>query len=378
MPSGKKLKVLMVSTSYPQNDTDWRGLFIQKMAHALADEVHLQLWAPPGVQQPGVEYACLSTEAAWLEQLAQQGGIAHILRQGQWPQRLHTPLKLLKLLRDAYCRHSGVDLVHVNWLQNALPLLGLPQPALITVLGSDLGLLTLPGMVPLLRQVLKKRPCVLAPNAQWMVPILTQYFGDIAQITPIIFGIDPAWYALVRRWPAEPRQWLVVSRLTAHKIGPLFEWGAPIFQGKQDELHLFGPQQEAMKIPDWVYYHGPTYPQALQQDWFPKATALISVSQHDEGRPQVMLEAMAAGLPILASNLPAHADLIAHQQTGYLVNHALEFQAGVAWLSQPLHNASVSWQAKHWVKANVGTWQDCARRYVTSYESLVVSSSSHE
>jgi hypothetical protein len=44
------MKVLMVSTSYPRDRKDWRGVFMFNMAGALArhDEVDLKLWAPPG------------------------------------------------------------------------------------------------------------------------------------------------------------------------------------------------------------------------------------------------------------------------------------------------------------------------------------------
>jgi len=361
--------VLMISTSYPKNATDWRGLFIRHIVASLATRVALKLWAPPGDLPASVDYACSAREAAWLARLLEQGGIAHVLRQGRGLSRLTVPAKLLFLLRQVYHRQPQVNLFHVNWLQNALPLWGTRQPALVTVLGSDLALLSLPGMSYLLRQVFQQRRCLLAPNAEWMTTALTRHFGDVADIVPIPFGIDTSWYELHRQ-PQAPPKWLVVSRLTAKKIGPLFEWGAQVFQGKH-ELHLFGPRQEPLPIPSWVHYHGATHPKELQEHWFPQATGLISVSQHDEGRPQVMLEAMAAGLPILASALPAHTDFITHQQTGWLVNSAADFKAGIDWLAQPEHNAKIAGQARHWVKEQIGTWADCAERYLAAYQRLL-------
>lgn len=372
MEQRRVLKVRMVSTSYPKNATDWRGIFIKHIVSSLAHRVALELWAPPGERPAAVVDVCTPAEAAWLAQLLEQGGIAHLLRRGSVGSRLQTPLQLLAYLRQGYRRQPPVDLFHVNWLQNALPLWGLPQPALITVLGSDLGLLRLPGLAGLLRRVFKQRRCILAPNADWMVPELTRHFGEVAQIVPIPFGIDAPWYQLPRQAPMPvPRQWLVVSRLTAKKIGPLFAWGEAMFQTGEQELHLFGPMQEALAVPNWVHYHGATHPQALQDTWFRQATGLISVSQHDEGRPQVMLEAMAAGLPILASDLPAHRDFIAHQRTGYLVSSAEEFRAGLAWLSQPEHHQAVATQARAWVKSSLGTWDDCADRYLAAYHRLL-------
>ncbi len=76
--------------------------------------------------------------------------------------------------------------------------------------------------------------------------------------------------------------------------------------------------QEQIEIPAWVHYHGPATPEMLCREWFPRTQGLISLSQHSEGRPQVMLEAMAAGLPIIASSLPAHEDLLRHKDTGWI------------------------------------------------------------
>src|SRR3546814_20018551 len=59
-------------------------------------------------------------------------------------------------------------------------------------------------------------------------------------------------------------------------------------------LHLYGPMEEEVELPGWVHYHGPASPRLLADEVFPAARGLITLSQHAEGRPQVLLEAMAA------------------------------------------------------------------------------------
>ena len=365
------MNVLMTSTSYPKGLEDWRGRFIANQAAALArrGDVVLSLWAPPGELPTDVDSVCTPTDAAWLQHLSRQGGIAHLLRTRQ-VLAAGRILTLLIRLGRTYRRESP-DVAHVNWLQNALPLWGTRTPALITVLGSDFGLLRLPGMKFLLRSVLRQRRAILAPNAVWMQPALEQAFGDLAEICPIPFGVDDPWFA-VDRPPAldKKRHWLAITRLTKNKIGDLFTWGDGLFDETR-QLHLFGPMQEQVELPPWVQYHGPTHPADLLQRWFPLACGLITLSRHDEGRPQVMLEAMAAGLPVLASDLPAHRDILQHRRTGWLAASRDELREGLDWLDNTVNNLQTGQAARCWIKDSIGTWDDCAGRYAAAYQNLL-------
>jgi hypothetical protein len=367
----KALRVLMSSTSYPESPQDWRGRFIANLVTALArrDDITLSLWAPPGELPADVAAVSTLSDALWLGRLSQQGGIAHLLRTRR-VLAVGTILALLMRLGRAY-RGRPADVAHVNWLQNALPLWGSTTPALITVLGTDFGLLRLPGMKMLLRVILRQRPAILAPNAEWMRPALEQAFGDLAEIRPIAFGVDDPWFEVVRRPSPDPtRHWLAITRLTKNKIGDLFDWGDGLF-GQERQLHLFGPMQEKLELPPWVQYHGPTHPADLLERWFPMACGLITLSRHDEGRPQVMLEAMAAGLPVLASDLPAHRDIVQHRLTGWLAATPHELGQGLDWLDDSVNNQHAGIAARQEIKGSIGTWADCAGRYAAAYQSLL-------
>lgn len=364
-------RVLLTSTSFPENAQDWRGRFIADMTQSLArhTDIELSYWGPPGQLAPGVKAAMPAQDAAWLRSLLQRGGIAHLLRK-RGPLALPVVFGLLRRLRRAY-QESDAQAFHINWLQNALPAGSANKPMLITVLGSDLGWLRLPGMISLLRWTMRGKRVLLAPNADWMQPRLTRAFGDLADIRTIPFGIAEGWFAVERTYTPANRDWLAVTRLTPGKLGDLFDWGTGVF-GPQRPLHLFGPRQDAsISIPDWVIYHGPATPEALRHDWFPRAAGLITLSRHDEGRPQVMLEAMASGLPIVASNLPAHRDLIRHEQTGWLVDHPAALEAALSAAEDPAINRQIGQAAKAWVAEAVGTWDDCAERYHRAYQSLL-------
>ncbi|MDZ4316364.1 MAG: glycosyltransferase [Azonexus sp.] len=365
------ISVFMTSTSYPADAQDWRGVFIRHIADALSRRptLSLRLWAPPGETAPSVLLDLTPGEAKWLKHLMQAGGVAHLMRAGGLS-GLTAPFALLWHLNKAYRRNERADVYHINWLQSAIAAPDNGRPILVTALGNDMQLLRFPLVRTLLNRIFKRHPTIICPNAEWMVEPLQNSFGKSARIIPVPFGIAPEWYN-IQRQPRKPAIWLVVSRLTARKLGPIFEWAHPHFADGLRKLHVFGPTQEPIDIPDWVTYHGPASPKELLDDWFPVATGLISLSRHAEGRPQVMLEAMAAGLPILASNIEPHRNFISHQSTGWICDSQETFADGLTALEQESSGESIAAAAKAWVSASTGTWDDCAMRYEKMYDQLL-------
>lgn len=361
----------MTATSYPSDAHDWRGVFIRHLAGAVGrrEGMSLRLWAPPGELPPQVANAALREEADWLDALMKAGGISHLMRVRGW-RGATTPFTLLRMLHAAFRRERQTDLYHLNWLQTALPLPNDGKPAVISVLGNDLNLLRLPLMTKLLRRTMRRRRVALCPNAEWMAPILETTFGDVATVVPISFGIDDRWYTVERR-PTTPPKWIAVTRLTQNKLGPLFDWSEALFRNQERELHLLGPMQEDIRVPDWVHYHGAATPDSLATEWFPQAQGLITLSAHAEGRPQTMLEAMASGLPIVASDMPAHANIVEHGVTGMLCDDPASFADAVNQLEDPALQASVSVAARAWAQRSFGSWDDAASRYVAVYALLV-------
>lgn len=85
----------------------------------------------------------------------------------------------------------------------------------------------------------------------------------------------------------------------------------------------------------------------------------------------MILEAMASAMPVIASDQPAHRDVIRHGETGWLVSSQKEFHEAVTWLKKKDNNILMGMRARAWVLENIGTWSDCAARYVDAYRTVV-------
>jgi glycosyltransferase involved in cell wall biosynthesis len=365
-------RLLLTATSYPRSASDWQGLFIREMLGALARsaDTSVRYWGPPGPLPDGVEYAGSDADARYLQELADQGGIAHLLR-SRPVTGVARGLGIVRRLRRAIrLNRATCDVLHLNWLQSALAIPGSGNRALVTVLGTDYKLLEIRGVVALLRQRFSRNNVALAPNADWMEERLHRVFGDCVQsIKSVPFGINDRFYEVEYDSRQPVRRWITVLRVTRAKIGPLLDWARKL-AGEEDEFHLFGPMQEELTLPPWIHYHGAVTPDTLIRDWYPRATAMVTLSQHDEGRPQVLLEAMAAGLPVIASQLPAHADLLRSAGGGVLVDSEDEFVAALQAMSDPGTRNSFSKAGRQAIKSTYGTWDDCAARYHALYDAL--------
>jgi glycosyltransferase involved in cell wall biosynthesis len=124
-------------------------------------------------------------------------------------------------------------------------------------------------------------------------------------------------------------------------------------------------------IPPWVRYHGAASPESLLRDWFPRASGVISLSRHAEGRPQVLLEAMASSLPVICSRIPAHEDLVTHGRTGMIVDTRDAFVESLRTLGATGTGRAMGQRTRQAMRADFGTWADCAARYRHHYDELL-------
>ena len=90
-----------------------------------------------------------------------------------------------------------------------------------------------------------------------------------------------------------------------------------------------------------------------------------------EGMPNVVLEAMASGLPILATRIPGSEDLVCHRRTGALVppsNPELLAEALYELIQNSAFRKAAGQRARE--KAEVLSWKHVARAYLDLYRDI--------
>src|SRR3546814_20495652 len=80
---------------------------------------------------------------------------------------------------------------------------------------------------------------------------------------------------------------------------------------------------------------------------------------------------MAASLPIVASDMPAHASIVAHGETGLLCNSPGELAAALDRLEIADANTAFGEAGRRRMPAKIGPWDDCAHRSPCSYQRLL-------
>jgi glycosyltransferase involved in cell wall biosynthesis len=117
-----------------------------------------------------------------------------------------------------------------------------------------------------------------------------------------------------------------VGRLWRQKRGKDAIWAADLLKVIRDDVHLLiigdGPYRprlekfrDQVRIGDKVHFLGHRDDVA---DLMPHFDAILSTSSY-EGQSNSILEAMAAGVPVVASDIPGTRDLVVDGETGYLV-----------------------------------------------------------
>ncbi|TLY79231.1 MAG: glycosyltransferase family 4 protein [Gammaproteobacteria bacterium] len=355
------MHIALVSTFYPNTAEPVRAVFVRNLAAALAAYAAVSVVSPVPYAPP------LPRRARW----AALRSVPHRSRDGErdvfHPRFLVVPrIEVLNGL--SYCagiapvlrrlvRSHGVDVLHAHCAYPdavgvALAAALVNVPFVVTAHGSDINVYSgNPLIRPQLRWALRRAGAVIAVSAaiQRRIRDLVRRvgLGEISRLVVFAGRLVPikAIDVLLRAWEllSESGQVTPADRLAIIGDGPL-----------RAELERVAG---APRLRGTVHFVGEV-PQEQLAQWLSAATALCLPSRN-EGTPNVVVEALASGRPVVASNVGGIPELVRDGANGVLVK-PLDPSSLAAGLARALESR---WDAAQ-IAGSVAdyTWETVARR----------------
>lgn len=348
-----KQKILALSTSYPLRESSVAGIFVHNLYKAMSDTWSVEVLCPDDDKNSGgmLDNINVTPVRYSLKRMQVLGGSGGIL-----PSMKANPLKLL-LLPFFLCalffytllRARAANIIHANWAICGV-IAGLAgklfdRKVVLTLRGSDVEK-SRSSMIFnwQLQLALAGADSIVCVSKAMMEDVLSTNPKYIGKIGYCHNGISDAFFNSTRKQRASdaPIQILAVGSLIPVKGFDLL----------LEALHLLpsaaslnvtiigeGPERAdlQMRIKDYGLESKVVLKGAVEYSAMPEimaASDIFILSSRAEGRPNVVAEAVASGVPVISSDLPGVNGLVVDGMNGWV------FKAGdpIA-LSEAINNA---------------------------------------
>jgi len=316
------------------------GIFVARLADSLRHEAKIVVVAPAGTTGNYKSEFCYAkvtpfkyAPAKWQILAHSPGGIPVALKNQPWLHLL-LPSFLISMLHQCTRQARSCQVIHANWAicgciaGLAGKLTGVP--VVTTLRGEDISRAKssiLDRMILSLAIRLSSHiACVSSSMREW---VCTKFQND-AKVAVVPNGVNEKFLKIGMNRLREPDR--TVTRLIS--IGSLIpRKGFDLIINAlsdlpaRDKIHLTivgsGPERERLQklaedtqTSDQISFIGYTAPSAIPH--MLESADIFVLASHSEGRPNVILEAMATGLPVIASNIEGINELVEPNTTGLL------------------------------------------------------------
>lgn len=339
----RRIRVLYIVTAFPRHEGDvitpwlWslirelmkRGVEAEVLASSYRGMGDGELW---GIRVHRWRYA----PARW-ETLSHDVAIPEKMKQGLGPKMMILPFLMGGLLKAAnLAKREKYDLIHVHW-PFPLALLALPfrSPKIYTFYTSEITLAEKFGFMRGVFQHLVNQAQAFTFLTSYCFSRFTKTFTlpGVSKAAVIPF-MPPEYPSEIPEIKKEERRLLFVGRLVERKGVIYLLRAVKILAGNYPDIRLVivgtGPEENNLKaetktlgIEDNVTFLGLIGEKEKAVE-YAKATvfvlpAIVDSKGDTEGQGVVILEAMRAGVPVVASSVGGITDLIIDGETGFLV-----------------------------------------------------------
>jgi len=389
------LNVLFVSTSFPIVSGAQSGIFVQHLAHYLSKQHSLMVLTPDDNHNNQSRqtnktqaYALKLFRYApikWQILAHQPGGIPVALKKKPWLSLL-IPFFIWALFFALLKQARHVQIIHANW--SAIGMLAgiagfiIHKPVITTARGSDITRLRQSRIDRLVTRL------CLASN-RYVICVSASIHNELCMLYPfakhklkvIHNGVDQGLLDIHRDTKStdHPLKLITVGNLIPHKsIDTIITAVADCdnctltIVGDGSEQKQLKAQTRQVGVEERVIFKGALVQQAVFSE-LAKADIFILASK-SEGRPNVVIEAMAAGLPVIVSKIDAVIDFVKPEKTGLLFDFGDPHQLaqGIQQLmNNPGLRLTLGEAGRQYIVNQKLTWENCAKHYSELYFNAV-------
>lgn len=332
------MRILMLTTSFPQKKEDFAGIFVYELAKGLVRLGYdINVICPSSTETKGFEvmdgikvYRFNYVIPRILQKVAYGDGIFHNLRKDLLA-RLELPLFFFFFLIKAIVLcNKGCNLLHVHFLFSGLIGIFVAKiykiRIVLTTHGSDINYLEKSA---LLRKaglfILRRVHRVIAVSNSLRQKMVEIGISD-RKITVIPNGVNPLDFK-PRKRKKDGFRLLWVGRLVEEKGVVYLVEALKWVREKLPDVKLIligeGKLKERLKRLSHnlslynIDFIGKINHSAISE--YMNSADLFILPSLREGLPLVLLEAMATGLPVIATSVGGIKDVIVHEKSGILI-----------------------------------------------------------
>lgn len=339
----KKLRVLALTTSYPLHPGSSAGVFVQSLYRGLSAHCSIDVVCPAGIDEKpavladdtGADIRIHATRYAprkWRTLAQQSGGVISSVRHAPWRVGL-LPIMLGAMFWRCLKAAGRADLIHANWAVCGV-VAGVAgrlrgKPVITTLRGSDVaraGRSQLDRLI--LKLALRYSRLVICVSEAMAEQLRQQHPERAGDIHACLNGVDEKFLAIQRpASSANPLRILAVGNLIRLKgFDVLINALARARHGAQMRVCVVGggPEREALAALAESLGVGARFELAgsVPVEQMPvrfSAADVFVLSSRSEGRPNVVVEALASGLPVISTDLGGVKGMVNDGDDGWLV-----------------------------------------------------------
>ena len=336
------MKVCFITTSFPAYQGDIQSPFIYQLAkHLSMQKIDLTVVCPRykksrsnNEDMEGVHVQRFSYFPKVLQTLTEKGGIADFKR-NPWS-LFQLPFFLKAMTRKAWLASKDADIIHCQWalsgIAGVLVKKWRKKPLVISLRGEDLKALKSKLMRPVFKWIIKHADWVTSNNEFHINQVKHMAKG----VSVIRNGVDTTVFRIrpkqrMRKKLNLPQKkslvlfvgWLVERKGVQYLLDAIPEVVqrhkevAFLIIGEGNLYDILAQKAEKNNVRQCVHFLGKKS-QAQVAEYMAAADIFVLPSLY-EGMPNVVMEAFASGLPVVATDVCGTAELVQHKVNGLLV-----------------------------------------------------------